>query len=85
MDMCPRHVGGRYPTPGLCFQISIGIAPTHRRVHFETVGVMRVQNGKITDHWGGASLLSFVHQIGGWIASTQSEKSCPGFWSRLGV
>ena len=42
----------------------LGIAPTHRRVHFETVDVMRVQNGKITDHWGAANLLSLMRQIG---------------------
>ena len=31
----------------------LGIAPTHRKIQFETVDVMRVQNGKITDHLGG--------------------------------
>ena len=45
----------------------LGIAPTHRRIHFETVDVMRVQNGKITDHWGVGNLLSLMRQIGGWI------------------
>src|SRR5207244_12100840 len=30
----------------------LGIAPTHRKIHFETVDVMRVRDGKITDHWG---------------------------------
>jgi steroid delta-isomerase-like uncharacterized protein len=44
----------------------LGIAPTHRKIHFETVDVMRVQNGKITDHWGVANLLSLIQQIGGW-------------------
>jgi predicted ester cyclase len=32
-----------------------GLAPTGRKIHFETVDVMRVRNGKITDHWGGES------------------------------
>ena len=36
----------------------LGVAPTHRKIHFETVDVMRVQNGKITDHWGVGNLLS---------------------------
>jgi hypothetical protein len=27
---------------------------------------MRVQDGKITDHWGVANLLSLMQQIGGW-------------------
>jgi len=29
----------------------LGVAPTHRQVNFESVDVMPVQNGKITDHW----------------------------------
>jgi steroid delta-isomerase-like uncharacterized protein len=36
----------------------LGIAPTHRKIHFETVDVMRVQNGKITDHWGRGATCS---------------------------
>ena len=39
-----------------------GIAPTHRTVHFESVDVMRVQNGKITDHWGVGNLLSLIQR-----------------------
>ena len=45
----------------------LGIPPTHRKVQFDTVDVMRVQNGKITEHWGVANLLSLMQQIGGWI------------------
>ena len=30
----------------------LGIAPTHRKIHFESVDVMRVRKGKITDHLG---------------------------------
>ena len=44
----------------------LGIAPTHRKIHFETVDVMRVRNGKITDHWGVGNLLFLMEQIGGW-------------------
>ena len=44
----------------------LGIAPTHRKIHFETVDVMRVHNGKITDHWGVGNLLSLMRQIGRW-------------------
>jgi predicted ester cyclase len=43
----------------------LGIAPTHRRIYFDSVDVMRVQNGKITDHWGVGNLLSLMQQIGG--------------------
>ena len=52
----------------------LGVAPTHRSVQFETVDVMRVQNGKITDHWGVADLLSLMQQIGGWVPPATSPK-----------
>jgi len=44
----------------------LGVAPTHRKIYFEAVDVMRVQHGKITDHWGVSNLLSLMQQIGGW-------------------
>jgi steroid delta-isomerase-like uncharacterized protein len=51
----------------------LGIAATHRTVHFESVDVMRVQNGKITDHWGVGNLLSLMQQIGGWTPPPSAE------------
>jgi steroid delta-isomerase-like uncharacterized protein len=42
----------------------LGIAPTGREIHFESGDVMRVQNGKITDHWGVGNLLSATIQLG---------------------
>ena len=42
----------------------LGVAPTGRKIHFETVDVMRVRNGKITDHWGVANLFSLMQQLG---------------------
>jgi steroid delta-isomerase-like uncharacterized protein len=47
----------------------LGIAPTHRKIHFESVDVTRVRNGKITEHWGVGNLLSLMQQIGGWTPS----------------
>jgi steroid delta-isomerase-like uncharacterized protein len=44
--------------------IFLGVAPTGRQIHFETVDVMRVHNGKITDHWGVANLFSLMQQLG---------------------
>ena len=44
----------------------LGVPATGRAIQFETVDVMRVQNGKITDHWGVGNLLSLMQQIGGW-------------------
>ncbi|MFJ2867295.1 ester cyclase [Kitasatospora sp. NPDC087314] len=42
----------------------LGIAPTGRRVHFETVDAMRVVDGKISEHWGVANLFSLMEQLG---------------------
>ena len=41
-----------------------GVAPTGRTIAFETVDVMRVRDGKITDHWGVANLFSLMQQLG---------------------
>ena len=41
-------------------------AALNLKIQFESVDVMRVQNGKITDHWGVGNLLSLMRQIGGW-------------------
>lgn len=43
-----------------------GVAPTGKAIHFETVDAMRVQNGKITEHWGVANLFSLLEQLGAW-------------------
>jgi predicted ester cyclase len=43
----------------------LGIAPTGRKVHFETVDAMRVRDGRITDHWGVGNLYSLVQQLTG--------------------
>jgi steroid delta-isomerase-like uncharacterized protein len=42
----------------------LGIAPTGRKIHFETVDVMRVRNGQIAEHWGVANLFSLMQQLG---------------------
>jgi predicted ester cyclase len=42
----------------------LGVAPTGREIQFETVDVMRVRNGKIAEHWGGANLFSLMQQLG---------------------
>ncbi|MCU1411097.1 MAG: ester cyclase [Rhodoglobus sp.] len=42
----------------------LGIPGTGRKVSFYTVDAMRVVDGKITDHWGVATLLDLVEQLG---------------------
>jgi predicted ester cyclase len=46
--------------------VMFGIAPTGRKIHFETVDAMRVEDGKITEHWGVANLFSLLQQLGAW-------------------
>jgi steroid delta-isomerase-like uncharacterized protein len=42
----------------------LGVPPTGRKIHFETVDAMRVVDGKITEHWGVANLFSLMEQLG---------------------
>ena len=42
----------------------LGVAPTGRKIQFETVDAMRVRNGKIAEHWGVANLFSLMQQLG---------------------
>jgi steroid delta-isomerase-like uncharacterized protein len=42
----------------------LGLAPTGKAIHFETVDAMRVQDGRITEHWGVANLYSVLQQLG---------------------
>jgi steroid delta-isomerase-like uncharacterized protein len=44
----------------------LGVPATGRKIHFETVDVMRVRNGKITEHWGVANLFAALQQLGAW-------------------
>jgi ketosteroid isomerase-like protein len=50
----------------------LGVAPTGRKIHFETVDVMRVRNGKITEHWGVANLFSLMQQLGAFPTATHA-------------
>lgn len=43
----------------------LGIEPTGRKIHFETVDAMRVRNGRIVEHWGVGNLYSLVQQLNG--------------------
>ena len=40
------------------------MAPTGRKIQFETVDVMRVRDGQIAEHWGVANLFSLMQQLG---------------------
>jgi predicted ester cyclase len=51
----------------------MGLTPTGRCIHFETVDVMRVHDGKITEHWGVANLFSLLQQLGAWPPNPSEE------------
>jgi steroid delta-isomerase-like uncharacterized protein len=42
----------------------LGVAPTGRKIHYESVDAIRVHNGKITEHWGVGNLFSLMQQLG---------------------
>jgi len=42
----------------------LGIPATGKQVSFYTVDAMRVVDGKITEHWGVATLLDLMQQLG---------------------
>ena len=42
----------------------LGVAPTGRKIHFDTVDAMRVRDGRIVEHWGVAHLYSLMQQLG---------------------
>src|SRR5690349_17618849 len=50
----------------------LGVAPTGRKVHFETVDAMRVHDGKITEHWGVANLFFLMQQLGAALPATRA-------------
>ncbi len=52
--------------------IFLGVTPTGQRIHFETIDVMRVHDGKITEHWGVANLFSLMQQLGALPTATQT-------------
>jgi steroid delta-isomerase-like uncharacterized protein len=44
--------------------VLFGLAPSGRKIQFDTVDVMRVRDGRITEHWGVAHLYSLLQQLG---------------------
>jgi steroid delta-isomerase-like uncharacterized protein len=53
----------------------LGVPPTNRKIQFETVDVMRVHEGKITEHWGVANLFSLMRQLGAWTTIAENKEA----------
>jgi steroid delta-isomerase-like uncharacterized protein len=43
----------------------VGIAPTGKRIVISGIGIDRVANGQIVEHWGMQDMLGVVAQLGG--------------------
>lgn len=48
----------------------LGVPATGREIHFDTIDVFRVRDGRLTDHWGIADLLGVLIQLGSLSADT---------------
>jgi predicted ester cyclase len=46
-----------------------GIAPTDKQTTIAELITMRIENGKIVEHWGGPDLLSLLQQLGAVISA----------------
>jgi predicted ester cyclase len=42
----------------------MGVAPTGRTVEFSGIDIIRVEDGKVAEHWGSTDMLALMQQIG---------------------
>jgi predicted ester cyclase len=42
----------------------MGVAPTDKTVEFESIDIIRVQDGKVVEHWGVTDVMSLMQQLG---------------------
>jgi predicted ester cyclase len=42
----------------------MGVAATDKSVEFESVDIIRVDDGKVTEHWGVTDVMSLMQQLG---------------------
>jgi predicted SnoaL-like aldol condensation-catalyzing enzyme len=51
-----------------------GIAPTGKPVTVFAFDVIRIENGKFIEHWGGPDLLSMLQQLGAVVSAAPEKK-----------
>ncbi len=51
-----------------------GIAPTARAVRVSDVGIMRIEGGRIAEHWGGPDTLDLLRQLGAELAAPGARR-----------
>ena len=69
------HVWGEYDVPGCSIrEVTIsgthrgeyfGIAPTGKRVTFNSTDIIKVRDGFMVEHWGAADLFGLTRQLKG--------------------
>ena len=42
----------------------MGVAATNRSVEFETLDIIRVEGGRVAEHWGVTDVMSLMQQLG---------------------
>ena len=42
----------------------MGVAPTGKMVEFETIDIIRVEDGKVVEHWGVTDVMALMQQVG---------------------
>jgi predicted ester cyclase len=42
----------------------LGVGPTGRSVEFSGVDIIRVEDGKVAEHWGAMDTMTLMQQIG---------------------
>jgi predicted ester cyclase len=51
----------------------LGLAPTGKKMAVTEVGIMRIENGKIAEQWGGADTFDMLQQLGGVVSAAPSK------------
>jgi 2-iminobutanoate/2-iminopropanoate deaminase len=55
----------------------LGVAPTDRKIYFDTVDAMCVHNGEITEHWGATNVSSLMQQLEETLMTLEQIKTQP--------
>ena len=57
-------VAGRMTTTGTHKGDFLGIAATGKQVKFSEIHIVRIANGKATEHWGNSDDMGMMQQLG---------------------
>jgi predicted ester cyclase len=60
----------------------MGIAPTDKTVEFESIDIIRVEDGKVAEHWGVTDTMSLMQQLGRCSHGLTSCRQAAGYGGR---